>query len=704
MIAPIVQPHTRKCNITKGWTAWLKGGGSVSSALSGAVVVLSLNITMTSAEPPIPFVTTSSSVAVTTIPTPTLPARLTLLAPAFGLPAGAGDLTITYDWLPADVSSLLAYRPDGASPWQKIPVRMNEAARQIVVLDAPAGEYALVQVSIQTALPGNAIVVDDLSAGFARYGPPGNWHDATYPASAYYLGHAYWTSNTYNTAENWGVWTPPALDGPHEVLVFVPSNYADTTHAVYWVQHAGQGDWRPVNQSIYWAEWVSLSVFTFTAGSESYVYLSDVTYEPYGTRWVAFDAVAFVPMRTYLPLVMHNYPPPMKQWTGIHLGNHEEKDNGDWTAEMLQPIDGDNGRSWPCVIVVQSKQIWNAWRPTESPCEVAGAGVREDRANVYDYLTRAANNGVTIIIRIAPSPGNFEDWDGTGSHTLITTTTPAGGDYCGGKWEYFRAIDDLVKEMDAIHTRNEINGWPDNCCYFEPANEPNLEWYPDGTTPPINSAEAWQAMDDYFAALVAYARQHYPGLQILTPPMAQGRYAEGIDWRGDYPTNFCPRQLVEGKWKGYDLMLDTYFWRVDGYHGYSWHNYYTQGRESYSMCDYGGFHVSYHFPDFMTYEIIFNDRSAFVTEADLCSWFDDKTGQCYNTNPIHDKEDDPAATSLSLWYFFSSEHSMGGADAITLWLLNNDEADREEYDWHEAYAETTHSHYDWFDQWWQETQ
>jgi len=90
--------------------------------------------------------------------------------------------------------------------------------------------------------------------------------------------------------------------------------------------------------------------------------------------------------------------------------------------------------------------------------------------------------------------------------------------------------------------------------------------------------------------------------------------------------------------------------------------------------------------------------------ADLSSWFEDETGQCYNRNPIHEKEDAPAATSFSLKTFFSTEHHTGSADAIALWLLNNDEAGREEYDWHEAYDETTHSHYDWFDQWWQETQ
>ena len=155
-----------------------------------------------------------------------------------------------------------------------------------------------------------------------------------------------------------------------------------------------------------------------------------------------------------------------------------------------------------------------------------------------------------------------------------------------------------------------------------------------------------------------------------------------------------PEQLIEGK-KGYELMPRTYEWRADGYHGYSWHNYYIQGWESYSVCQYHGFHVSYNFPEFMTREILDNDRPAFVTETDLCS-----PTQCHGRNSLQDKEADPSATDTSLSYFFASEHDLGGADGVALWLLRNDETGRTEYDWHEGYNEATHSYYDWFDRWW----
>jgi hypothetical protein len=105
----------------------------------------------------------------------------------------------------------------------------------------------------------------------------------------------------------------------------------------------------------------------------------------------------------------------------------------------------------------------------------------------------------------------------------------------------------------------------------------------------------------------------------------------------------------------------------------------------------------------MSREIVINDRPAFVTETDLCSWFSDGSGQCYNNNPIHGKEDDPAATSASLLYFFATESNLGSADGVALWLLRNDEGDRAEYDWHEAYDDVTFDYYDWFIQWWEET-
>jgi len=683
--------------MTKGWTVGLKVSGIILLALGGVALLASLTTSTTYADPPPPFVTTSSGATATVIPTPTLPARLTLLAPAFALAAHSGDLIIAYDWLPSDVSPLLAHRPDAASPWQKIHVQMDETTRRITVPAAPPGEYALVQVAAPAALPGNAIVIDDQSAGFAQYGPPGNWHDATYPADAYYLGHAYWTSNTYDTVENWGIWTPPTLDGPHEVLVFIPGNYADTTNATYLVQHAGGGDWHSVDQSVHWAEWVSLGVFA----SPTYVELIDVTHEPYGEHWVAFDAVAFVPLRTYLPLVLRNWP-PLKQRTGIHLGSRQDT----WPSSTLQKIDGRlPGGVWPRAVVVQSDQLYFLDRrpPDQGDglCGIAQARVRRDE--LYSYLTEAQRNGVTVIIRVTPSPGNFQDWiSPTLSHVLLPGATPAGGDYCSGKFEKFRAMDDVATEMHEIYKLNvDQHGWNPARFFFEPANEPNNEWYSywedKEAQGRIQTSLAWTEMDAYFSALYDRVKSLEPNIRLLTPPMAQGNFAE------TKRLVFCtPMTVSVSGQSGYDFMLNTFTTKNDGY---SWHNYWRQGQENWvhtgDPCP-ASHHVFQYFPQWLQTSIASSGKPAFVTEADLFSPCQD------DENPIKDKSSQAAGTRESLWRFATEER---GADYVVVWLLtefpysvveqcpaNNQLTNYEEIRWHQGYEDSFER--TWFGPWW----
>lgn len=480
---------------------------------------------------------------------------------------------------------------------------------------------------------------------------------------------------------------------------------ATTRNARYQIVHAGQTTIVPLNQYDYVAEWASLGTYTFgTDPANNYVRLDDLTYESSFTK-IGFDAIAFVPNKVYLPFILKPAPPPpVKEITGIHLGRRDAPGQaGDWTTTMLQPIDGQRGGVYPRAIVVLSSQVWQINRPTDDGhCNVAGALPRSDRPIVYDYLTRAAQNGATILVRIYPSPGNFQDWNGVGSHALIATTTPAGGNYCNGQWGSFRAIDDVVNEMDAIQAINRINGWPDNRTYFIPANEPNQEWYSSNTTPPNSNIDAWQAMDGYFSALIAYARQYHPQVQILTPSMGPAQYAEGIEW-GRYASqgNFCQPQLVGGN-KGYDLMPGTYQRRVDGFYGYSWHNYYTQGREPYETCLDGGFHLSREFPDFMQQALILQGYPGFIDETDLCSWFPIGTGNCFNNNSIHWKDDNPTATADSLNYFFQAENQATNAIPV-LWLLNNYDV-TPEYEWHEAFNDGSNSFYNWFNSWWSAAQ
>lgn len=418
-----------------------------------------------------------------------------------------------------------------------------------------------------------------------------------------------------------------------------------------------------------------------------------------------------------LPLVLRNWPPPLpKLHTGIHLGNRVS----DWTEDMLQPVDGDKGGSWPKAVVALSDQVWQVERDPTSPCAITGASPRSDRPIVYDYLRRAAQNGVRVIVRIHPSPGNFRDWDREGEnypdHHLLTGTAPVGGHYCydpipdDGKWsapEYYRAIKDVADEMGYIHASNIADGWSE--VGFEPANEPNIEWYNRDTDPAIDNPTAWSEMDDYFSALYTYVHNNYPGINIFTPPMAQGAYAEGIEWSDEC----TKRELSDGS-IGYNHMRVTYETHNDGY---TWHNYWNQGRESALKCQEGGGHVYSAFPLWLQMKVLYSD--AYITEADLYS-------QCQLTgNPLQWKEasedltGSPEETTQSLLSF--SSQNVWLTDANVFWLLADntgysktpgecngvtDPRLLREHDWHEAYDEDDRDppfgkpFRKWFTTWW----
>lgn len=138
-----------------------------------------------------------------------------------------------------------------------------------------------------------AVIIDDAGAGFVRGGSSTAWRTA----AVGYGDQLTWTRNNdyLRTNYNWGRWTPTLAPGRHEVLVFVPDQYATTTGARYWIKHAGQYSVRTVDQSAYHAEWVSLGTYDFSGSGDEFVSLSDVTHESYLSRRIAFDAVQWVP-------------------------------------------------------------------------------------------------------------------------------------------------------------------------------------------------------------------------------------------------------------------------------------------------------------------------------------------------------------------------------------------------------------------------
>jgi hypothetical protein len=142
------------------------------------------------------------------------------------------------------------------------------------------------------AEPG-VVIVDDKDPGFTKGGSPTGWHVA-YEG---YNGRLYWTKNNDTTRPNynWVRWYPTLSARRYEVFVYIPFNYTTTAQARYWISHGDGYTLRVVSQSANGDRWVSLGTYRFLGTSNDYVSLADVTYEPYLSRLIAFDAVKFVP-------------------------------------------------------------------------------------------------------------------------------------------------------------------------------------------------------------------------------------------------------------------------------------------------------------------------------------------------------------------------------------------------------------------------
>jgi hypothetical protein len=659
---------------------------SSGGILSSADHQITVTVTSVTVKQPV-TVTLSANI------TRTIPARFTVLGTAFAIETQGSILTpiqITAHYtLPAGVNEkdlLIVYYDTVADKWLPLSTDVDTTNHLAAASTNQTGQFALIARSAITSLPSNAVIVDDLNAGFAKFGPSATWHEAITSTQDFWAGHMWWTYGQISVRSNYATWTPALNTGLYDVYAFIGSYNTNTNNARYQIVHQGITSIRPISQSAYFAEWVKLGTYYFGNGTGNYVLLDDVTGESVLKR-IGFDAIAFVPNKVYLPLVLNNYP-PIKSKTGMHLGRR----NDDWRppgspADFLRRIDGRiSGAIWPAVAIVSSDELYYLDRRPESPCKIAQARVRVP--NLYEYLTEAQRNGVIVLIRLHPSPGNFADWNDLALiHTLLSGTTPAGGDYCNGKHQQFRAIDDLADEMNEIYKLNvNQRGWSPTSFYFIPVNEPNTEWYSywsdEEAQNRIKTPTAWSEMDNYFASLYDYVHSSYPNIRVLTPPMSQGNFAERA-----HLDSCNPMTVTEGL-SGYDFMPNTYTSKNDGY---AWNNYWIKDHETWatgSPCP-SSHHVFQYFPEWMQTAIQSSSKPAFITEADLLS-------PCQaNGNPITSKQDQPTETQESLRSFISQEQ---GADYVAAWLLTESPysslpycltgyPDTQEIKWHQAYRE-----------------
>jgi hypothetical protein len=392
--------------------------------------------------------------------------------------------------------------------------------------------------------------------------------------------------------------------------------------------------------------------------------------------------------------------PPHKTKSGMHLGNR----NADWTDNMLQPIDGTSGGIFPAAVVVKSDQLYEVWHGGDKCADVA-INPQPHAPKLFEYLKKAAAAKTLVIIRISPSPGNFVDWnDPAQTNHHLTTTVPAGNTYCQlpNTWEWgymkYRAVGDIAKEIEQIHNMNQANGWQEYA--FEPANEPNAEWYTSTlkeqgnnvSHPLIDEVVTWQEMNAYFSALydAVKALPNGNNIKLLTPPMSQSHYAEPVKVQ-DAQCN--PQRLSDMNTFGYEVMRAVYETKNDGL---SWHSYWTYGHESIlPYCGGGaGEHVSMTFPDWMYNQVMYGSKLTFITEADLAS-----PGQKMGST-LTDKDANTANTRISIQTFFRVEPS---PVRPVMWLLNNNFTEpiteNIEIKWHQAYTPTTGIR-PWFDDWW----
>jgi hypothetical protein len=154
-------------------------------------------------------------------------------------------------------------------------------------------QLSWILIDVREPPVSETIIVDDTDSDFVRGGSTTGWRTAFEG----YANHLTWTTNNDRERpdHNWGRWNPRLSPGQYEVFAFIPFQYTTTQAARYQISHAAGLDERIVDQSTNGLRWVSLGTYYFGGTSDEYVILSDITYEPYRSRLIAFDAVKWEP-------------------------------------------------------------------------------------------------------------------------------------------------------------------------------------------------------------------------------------------------------------------------------------------------------------------------------------------------------------------------------------------------------------------------
>lgn len=192
-----------------------------------------------------------------------------------------------HEQAPTNYSATL-YLNAGAHAW-RVEYFQSTGGAQISI-----NILAGVNPPLPAAAPTGEIIVDALGSGWTQGGTPAAWRTA--PGG--YGGSALWTDNNafIQPLYSWGRWYPQVVQPQnYEVFVYIPKGLGTTRSARYLIYHNGQYDTTALAQAAYQDAWVSLGTYYFTGQGGEFVALSDVTYEPFASTKVVWDAIKLTP-------------------------------------------------------------------------------------------------------------------------------------------------------------------------------------------------------------------------------------------------------------------------------------------------------------------------------------------------------------------------------------------------------------------------
>ncbi len=163
-------------------------------------------------------------------------------------------------------------------------------------------------------------------------------------------GHTYVTLNAQSIGEstNWGIFRPSlSHQGLYQVDAWIPNHYAyqfpctsyipgsDTENAAYEVHYISGVTTIYGVQSTLRDEWLHLGSFTFGAGTDGYVNLSDLTGEPFASHYVVFDDLSFTLVEMDGWVMSEDIALPSgKQWSSVSFFRSEPSGTHVWIDVM----------------------------------------------------------------------------------------------------------------------------------------------------------------------------------------------------------------------------------------------------------------------------------------------------------------------------------------------------------------------------------